>query len=522
MRIFRFLLPLIFSLTWGIGHSQFFQSRSNIVINPTADAEADIVGVNTTNDGYQVIGTFGDSNTNGEGLTIPTVASGTLYLWNGSGNTEITTQSVNQVDNTKGGYQQQFATDYKALTGFKTILVQRGVGSTSTGSWDGSGVGDSYPDAKTALDACVAFNGLTKPKYIIWTLGAADIGGGITNTRNSMIAIMQHLNTDYPGVPIIWTNVGRVSSTVSQSIYDIRSLFIEFAESYSNLHLCVNGAAFIGAAMYNADNIHWTQAGYNMAGSMIVRYISNKRYRNKWASAVMSSQFDVLSDARKEIVNYVITRLYNRGDYFKLESLHMFKTSTQNNIYVDWSFKGYTSGAPSSFSANTYTAGNGSSTNLTWSFISLYTRQASQTNFRTAIYLRDRLTADGTQAALYGIYDGTTQQDIRQTGSAVTYKSNDVTASTGTETSLTDAHWYGVGRSGGTKYIFKDKNIDASASVAAIGLATGGAPRLFAFNNNGSIANHISAQIEVVVAAPYTGFDWDSLIDDLDYYRANW
>lgn len=520
MRRIFFLLPLLFF--WLAAPAQLFPSRSNIVVNPTANAEADIVGVNTTADGMQVYAFFGDSNMDGRSPTILTVPPQTLYHWNGSSNVEITTQSISNDDNTKGGLQQQFAIDYKALSGFKTIAVQRGAGGSGVGDWDGTGVGDLYPASKAAVDAALAFNGLTKPKYIVINLALNDVGGGLVNIRNSTITLIKNLTTDYSGVPIVWVQVGRGSSTVSQSMYDVRSLLISNAESNNLLYMTGAPALFVGAGWMLGDNLHFTADGYNYLGACLVRWIGNKRFTNKWARAVISSHVDVLSDARKDVVNYIITRAYNRGDYFKIEGLNFFRTTTQNNIYFDWSFLGFVSGAPSSFSANAYTAGNGTSTNLTWSWIPLYNRRSSQTNFRIMAYLRDRLTADASTARLFGASDGTSQFGMGQNGSATTYQAVDATVSTGAESNLVDGNWYGIGRDSGTKYIFKNKTTNASVSVATVAAVGGVAPRIFAFNNNGSIANHMSAQIECIVAAPLTGFDWDSMLDDLDYYRANW
>jgi len=83
----------------------------------------------TTDDGKQAFLIIGDSNADGRGVTIPTVAADTLYLYNGVDLTEVTAQTVaNNGD--YGSPWQQFATNYKSLSTRKTVLIQKGWGGS--------------------------------------------------------------------------------------------------------------------------------------------------------------------------------------------------------------------------------------------------------------------------------------------------------------------------------------------------------------------------------------------------------
>lgn len=491
----------------------------------------------TTSDGEQVFAIIGDSNADGRGETIPTVDAGILYKWNGATFDEITNQTVANTGS-NGSSWQQFSTDYNSDTDKKILLVNSAKGGSTfypegalEEHWMGSGAPtgvDLYEPFKTSLNAALAAKGLLKPKaIIIGGLGINDITAGTSaaNIESGIDALITNLTTDYPEVPILYCITGRNNSAShNAALYHIRRYMVGKAESNENLYIVGTAASLIDTGMYNADNLHFTQAGYNALGSMYARWFKNSAYTNKWARSIISSHFDELSTARKGLINTFISNQYSNGNYLKLEYLSLFKTSTQNNIFFDWTFFGFNliDGAGTTFTANQHVATAGSANYITYSFIpTVNNSRASQTDFIEGVKLKTNTTGAGVLAILFGASDGSDLHYVRQSTTVTGFTANDATATTGSEASLASGNLYCTARTGTTKRLIKNKTVDAQATVTSTG-ATAGFPRIGAFNSNGTIQNYIAGEYEYAFAAKYSDFNLDSFFDDIETLIANW
>lgn len=523
--IYILLLSLTFSCDGQIG-TIIAVTKSTQSQQEDPGIEDDVVGENTTEDQYQVIWGFGDSEADGRSPSITTVPSATLYVWNGSGLTEVTTQSIcnDSGHETEGGWYQNFAIDYKAATGYKVVLVQSGYGGTTFADWDGSGGGDHYATEKAKLDACLSFLNLTRPKYIYMSLGTNDLNGTFATSQTAFNAVISNVTTDYPDVPIAYWLFGRNGSVAaSVNVSRLRDMAIDKCIAVPNLHIVGAAASFIGAGYLQGDNTHYTATGTDMQGEIFNRWISNKTITNKWARSVVSSHFDVLNANRTTLITDLVTWLDNNGYYGNdLESFHWFKTTIQNNIYLDWSFQGYMSGAIT-FSANSHIASNGTSHNMTWTAIPGTFQRATATNFRMVTYLSAKTTANGTLAYLFGVNNAANANQVyaRQNTSSTEFSASDGTASAGPEAGFVAGHSYGVARNGTTVYQIKDATATSLGTVSATTASTV-ATRHAANNNNGTINGYIAAQFKWNYAAKETTFDHAEFETRLTYMEAHW
>jgi hypothetical protein len=488
--------------------------------------------VDTNVNGEQLFGVVGDSNADGRGPTIPTVASNTLYLWNGTSFSEITTQSVSNDDNTKGSIWQQFATDYKASTGHETLLVNGASGGAEyypngdNNNWYTSGT--LYAAWKTKMTNALSSAGLNTPKAIFVNLGINDVrsANSIADITTGVNSLVSRITSDYPNTPVIFIQVGRsevADGTNSQKLYDMRKLLITTIEANASLYMCGSGAALIGTSGYIGDNLHYTQASNDFLGSMFNRWFVNSDVSNKWARAVVSSTFDNLSSGRKSLLATFITDQYNNGNYFKIENLFLFKNSNSNNIFNDLTFLSFAANAGATFTSNTSISTNGTTSVFTIGFIpSIYTGRSSTNDVIVGVKLKTKTTTGSS--GFFGRIDASSNALVCYQGGApnTNYRVNDQTTSNlGTDAGFVANNLYSVARNGGTKYIIKNSTVDASASVASTG-ALNQAITIGGVNNNGSVSLFFNASYEYAFAAKYSDLDLSSFYTGIENVVTNW
>lgn len=483
-----------------------------------------------------VFGFIGDSNMDGPATAGPaTVASDTLYKWNTSTSVfdMLTTQSFADF-NSNGGMQQNFATTYKAAFGSAVYGVNGAKGGAEfypNGDTDNFYTsGTLYNAFKAKMALALSARAATRPNAIFLNLGINDYRSAntVADIQLGIDSLFSRLASDYPGVPIIYSMFGRSESGGGdQRAYQLRSYLLSVIESYPNAYLCSNGNSFnVIAGAYEADNLHYTQATCGTIGAQWTLFLQNTAISNKWARAVVCSHYDELNAVRKTLVSDFITTQYGNGNYFKMEYLTNFVTSSINNVYTDWTFLG--NGSPGStmgFTANTHmnTTGSNSSSlaiNFTPSF---YNRAASVNDMILGLKLKTRTTASGTAAVMIGRGDGTNFLRIAQSTTAVNYHANNSAANARNtaETALQNSTLYSVARNGTTRYLIKNKTIYDTNTLASDGAPTQ-AIVIGVSNNNGTLSVPINASYEYVFAAKYVSFDLDSLYDGMEYLIAHW
>lgn len=488
--------------------------------------------VNTTPSGEQLFWLIGDSQADGRGSSVHTIASGILSNWNGSSWSAITTQSISN-DGTYDNVARYLAEFYNTTTGYKMLTVNSGKGGSAmynSGTreyWTGGGgVSDRYDAALTNVRAALASKGLRQPKAIILSVGHADALDAVSdaNMSTAMNTILTNITTAFPGVPILYLAGGRLTAaSFNQSLYDYRKRQMEKVELFPNAHIVTSGCAIslITGGMI-ADNLHFDNNGLSAWAAQLNRWFANSTITNKWARSVVSSMFDDLNAVRKAELTALVTNTYNRGDWFELEHLSILKQTIVENTYVDLSFLGFSFATGSTFTANTSISTNGTSTYHSFTFFpSINTRSASQNDFIEGVKIKTKTTATGTAGTAFGSSDGTNLAQFGQTASNTVFRSNDNTLTSGGETGIVADHCYSIYRSGTTKGLKKDKTAQASTVQASLG-ANNAFPRIGAFNSNGTTNSFLGGTYEYVFAAKFTTFDFDSFYDDMEHLIAHW
>lgn len=323
----------------------------SFIINPYSFGLPD-----TTSDGKQAFLFIGDSTSSGVSNNSVTTVDNTVYSSDGSSITELATGP-------------QFGVTYNALTGYKPVIIARGVsGATiypngNNNNWFTSG--DNYAPAAAVANNTLSLLGISRLKGIIINLGINDVNGVQTfvNITTGLNSLISRLQADFPNTPIVVFQIGRNAAGMSARIASMRNLWRQTVIDNTNVHFCGGYASLVApGSLYDADGIHLTPTGNGEAGKMAARWFFNSSY-NKWARAVISAQFDELSSARKTLINDFFATASALAGYLELDSFYNFKTTTKNNCFVDWAFLvGPLADNGFSFTSNSRISTNGSST----------------------------------------------------------------------------------------------------------------------------------------------------------------
>lgn len=479
-----------------------------------------------TLDGKQVVGVVGDSNADGRGTTIPTVAADTLFLWNGSSTDEITTQSVaNAGGGIYGSIWQQYATVRKSTLGKKTVLVNGGSGgaefypNADNNNWYTTGT--LYDAWRTEMYECLAFHGLTRAKHIIVNLGLNDVRAAtsIANITTGVQSLAARLTNDFPGTPIRFIQVGRDETTGnSQLFYQTRKAIRDVCEVNANCHICGDASMFIGIAnSYNADpdDLHYAQAMNDTLGDILERWEFHYGIYTKWANSIISSHYDSLNPTLEVKIQAFINAL--GADYFKMPFFLLLESSNINNFNLNWTFLGYGVNVGGTINVLGRLATNGTTSQLyAPGYFNSYmdVGGTGQNDFRCGVWLGTRTTADGTAAVLFSRTDA--GGDIIRVGVAsgagtVTYAANSSANTNGTDGDLVDDTLYSVGRNGTAKELWKGATMDATATEATSGACDQNI-NIGVNNNNGVLSLPLNADYRLFFVSPYSNFDFSNFV----------
>lgn len=538
---------LLHALTFGVTGSNVSGSAS-----AASSSVGPVYSSQVSSAGLVVILKHGDSRERGANNTTgpgPTPTAGTVKQWNDSAIINIGATDTWNCPSGEGTPDPAFGIKFNALLGYIPVIVPAASsGSTivyraeavpTTNTWDQSG-GNLYDSAKTRNTAAMAAASVEEPFSIQESLGINDMRRDGT-TLSPVLDVptilsktqeyLNRLHTDYPNTPILWAQEGRYeSSVVSNRLYPFRKALIDEATTRDYLHIVGVNTSLIGSGGYGTDRLHRNQTGNNDIGNMRARWHAASGY-SKWARMIIANHFDDLTTARKALIETFVNTQISLGNWFKLEYLGVFKTSNGNNIYLDWSLMTYITSTSTTFNVNSGVSTNGSTAALTMGFIgNINTGRVTQDDVMMMVKLKTRTTASGTAAYLFGCIDSGASFLLAQ-GSGTTgliYRCNDNTATTYTgETAFASNNWYGVSRSGVTKYLLKNSSVLNSASVASTGLP-GQFITIGALNNVGTITGRIAAEYESAWISRYSDFNTDGMLNGvsgtggLNWLLANW
>src|SRR5215204_2425590 len=156
--------------------------QQGIILSRVRRSSADTTPDNRQ--GFLIIGDSLAGDTSSNTVLGPTTASNTCYLWNGSGQTMLTTQDINNAGAIYGTSWKQFALDYYTATGLKPFFVNRAAGGSEfypngdTNNW--STTGALYSPSVTDANNALAFLGVPRFRAIFVRLGHNDASSANT------------------------------------------------------------------------------------------------------------------------------------------------------------------------------------------------------------------------------------------------------------------------------------------------------------------------------------------------------
>jgi hypothetical protein len=276
----------------------------------------------------------GSNNTTGPGPD----ATGHGYYFRTSDNTiqPITTTDIPGASN--GSPWPQFCNDYFASTGYKSVIIPRGVGGTKFfDSWNGSSAAysTSVTDANDAMTAL----GISKLTYIFIICGVNDAksGDSLVTINANIGNLIASLTRDFPNTQIGFVQCG-VSDTGNRHV-QIRGYVKEWCIQYTYAQILCQAAPFDTWGLMSLDLIHASQTGNNTLGTMINRYLQMSPSINKWTRSIANSHRTTLSAGKITSIDTWVNALGGNnlsGQYFDLVGYWWFNQAVKDDVTVDW------------------------------------------------------------------------------------------------------------------------------------------------------------------------------------------
>jgi hypothetical protein len=482
---------------------------------------------------YFILVNAGDSNYDGRGPAVdrPVVPSNTLYLWDGSGVTEVTTQSIAN-DGDFGGFYQQFAIEIKAYFGVPVLIVQEGHGGSyitsqpgsSPANNDWSATGIRYTPMKTAAQAACAFAGKALPDLITFGDGINDIrtGPGASTIGAAFDNLMARFAADFPGVPVLTSTVGfDGTNSLTQKLYDFRMWVINSCYPVSENHNVVSIGIQLGNLM-NVDLLHYNQTALNYRGQQFARWVIESSY-SKMARCIIASQFDNnLNTNRKNLLASIVDGLVSRGDFLELECLQLYFTTVEQNLRFDISQLSWGGNIDATYVANSYLRFDGVDDDFIPGVIASLTTRSTQNDIIEGVFVVTNRDAGGTQGTLFGVSGGSFNTAVFQLSATEAYECNDGTLTvSGGAVPLNSNMFHGAARNAGTKIKYENKTQAHTASVASGGRSNV-ARRIGAAGTSGGGTGYMDVDIAWYIYSKFTTLDLSSLFDDIENARLNW
>lgn len=387
----------------------------------------------TNTSGQQAFLIIGHSIARGtaSGWQQPTPTAGTVYATlDGIAINEIGADDVNPTmgyaPGTIGSAWPQAGITYYSATGKKPVFILSAVSnsvfypnaSATGGEWrQGS---TNYTNAVTSANAALNTLGVRKLKGIYVNLGINDIAysSSYANIAAAIDNMFAGLLADFPGIPIYIVQQGKTSSALdSLKMKQVAAKLKSIASANTNIYIGSSLSSYYTNSLLTTDNLHPNVAGYTTLGEMFTRLVTSTSY-SKWARAIISSHHDDLSSSRKSAIDTFISTI-GENAFLSIGCLYRGKTTIQQNVFVDWALMCNPVNVSISFTTNDsidfnratphYIKTGFNPTNAQY--------QTLSDNFIGAMTKTNNIAA-GTQAYLFGSYDGTTETSVYQNPSS--------------------------------------------------------------------------------------------------------
>lgn len=468
---------------------------------------------------------IGDSNANGASNTITPCSNDTLYNFNGVSFDEITTQSVSNGFPLLGSIWQPFATEYKSYFNKPVYLVNAAKGGSyfsndvPANSW-GSG-GNLRGLAETKLNDALTFLGDASLSLIIVNLGINDIRNGYSDAGivNAIDGFGAWITSEYPGVPVLFIQVGRAETTLnSLKYYTVRKAIVDVCTNNTLCSLFSQGMQFFTGG-YEVDNLHYNQASQITIAAQGVRWLRFPGF-SKWGRSVVCLFVTDITLGRKVLVDNFISSQVSNGNFFQFENLTVFLGSVIGDLNVDWSFIGFGISSGATIDPNVSLSFDGVDDYFVTGVIpNVYTLRSGQNNIIVGARVLDNRSVFAT-LALFGSQSGALSVSIFQ--GPVRFRVNDNTLSEGTDTVFLDDKTYVTRRSGTTKELLVDKTVDSSVVVASTGYQPTVPQAVGCTNASPVPLTYLNCDVVYYFYAGNASFDYDSFYDEMKTLIDNW
>jgi hypothetical protein len=372
---------------------------------------------NTNGSDQQVWWVIGDSlqQTSDDAGPEPTFAN-SVYQYTTS-IAAITTTDFTGVTN--GSYLPKLGSDIYKKTSKKPIFVLSTAGGSEfypngdNNNWSTSGT--LYATGQTKLSDALTAAGVTKPRGILLCLGINDARGAqtLSNIESAVNSLFSRLSSDYSGVPIYVTQIGRDESGEGARVLSVRGYIENAVAATPSAHILVELADYL--EYYSVDTLHVDCVGnQRWAASMVKAMIdqglaSNTPITRTYGSASTTvfgfPAFSGLTTAEKNVLSDFIDYLQTKGDWTRVDSLYHCLLGTEGQSLQDlrrsskqaistgsWSAKGgiVTDGTidgviRSNFIPSTDSTANGFAVGNNISFVSIKDRISATGSNRVAI-----------------------------------------------------------------------------------------------------------------------------------------
>lgn len=436
--------------------------------------------------GQIVVKRIGDStalgSNNSEGpSTID--ATGKGYYYRASDDTIQPLTTLDMPDAVTGSMYPAFCVAHFNRTGRAPIICGLPVGGTKFygdmgGGW-GEAVSSNYTASVANAEAARVKAGVDKIFLIISSLGVNDqkSGDALASVNTAVGAYADKLIADFPYARILhW--VSGYEGTNNARGGKVRGYQREAMIAKSRFELCGQNLMFNTAGLYSADQIHLSQAGQDMQGQNVDRYLAldTATYTDRRARAVMNSMYSDLSSGRKAKIN---TLFVNCGTVMDdVISMALCIMPTKTDVMTGWGLVGALTDNGFDFNAdaNITTDPTGSKSARIAISSAVCDYRYTYTNIGFVAKTLDRKGAFGTSTKyLFGVSTGSSVFGVAETSTGVIqfFGWDNSTTFTGSG-GIADNTRYAVERDGADKRAIVNGSVVGTTTVAAGAESTSG------------------------------------------------
>lgn len=403
-------------------------------------------------------------------------ATGKGYYYRASDDTIQPLTTGDMPDAVTGSMYPAFCVAHFNRTGHAPIICGLPVGGTKFFGDAGGGWGEAsstnYTNSVANANAAKTKAGVDKIFLVISSLGVNDqkSGDSLASVNTAVANYADKLIADFPYARILhW--VSGSEGTNNNRGGKVKGYQREASIAKSRFELCGQNFMFFTAGLYSGDNIHLSQAGQDMQGQNVDRYLAldTSVYTDRRARTVINSMYSDLSSTRKAKINTFFVNMGTVAD----DIINMFVTvgPTKTDVMTGWGLLGALGDDGFDFNADanitTDPTGSKSARIAISSVVCDY--RYTYTNIGLVARTKDRKGAFGTSTKyLFGASSGTNVFGVAETSTGVIQffgfdNSTTVTSSGG----IADNTRYAVERNGGDKVAIINGSSIGSTTVAA-------------------------------------------------------